>query len=106
MTGVISFEGRTESSSFLILQYLTATQRPDLRPPILNVTQHDPSAISPGYIFVAPYGSIGPQQQGWAYIPFEEGPLIYDNAGVRGSISAPVIMLTVPVPYMEWCTYD
>jgi hypothetical protein len=30
---------------------LTIPQRPDLRPPLLNVTRYDADAITPGYLF-------------------------------------------------------
>src|ERR1700722_987212 len=70
------------SPSHCFCKPLTFAQRPDLRPPILNVTQYDPAAVSPGYWFVAPYGDILPAPSRWEYQPFEVGPHIYDNAGV------------------------
>ncbi|MCJ1314466.1 hypothetical protein MMC25_008148 [Agyrium rufum] len=43
--------------------------RPDLNSITLNVTLHDDSSISPGYIFLAPYQVLNP------------GPYIFDNTG-------------------------
>ena len=37
----------------------------------MNVTLHNDSYITPGYIFIAPYQTTNP------------GPYIYDNQGVR-----------------------
>lgn len=86
-------------------QFLTYTQRPDLRPPILNVSQYDPAAVSPGYWFLSPYGAITPAAVTWDYQPFEDGPMIYDNAGVCCDQYGSGVMLTISEPRLEWGTY-
>jgi hypothetical protein len=63
---------------------LTIPQRPDLRPPLLNVTRYDADAITPGYLFMAPYASLHPASLEKEYVPFQAGPHIYDNKGVGG----------------------
>lgn len=49
-------------------------QRPDITPPELDITVYKPEAITPGYIFLAPWRRPrgGP----------DHGPYIYDNDGV------------------------
>lgn len=64
---------------------LTIPQRPDLRPPLLNVTRYDADAITPGYLFMAPYASLHATSLEKEYVPFQAGPHIYDNKGV-GSV--------------------
>jgi hypothetical protein len=76
------FHHRRSTSRPRTRQFLTYAQRPDLRPPILSVTQYNPAAVSPGYFFVSPYGTITPPAVKWDFQPFESGPMIYDNAGV------------------------
>jgi hypothetical protein len=49
---------------------LTATQRPDIYPPIFKVEHSDQSKLAPGYIFITPYEAQNP------------GPYIFDNKGV------------------------
>ena len=46
-------------------------QRPDINSVALNITRHNDSLISPGYIFMAPYQVA------------QAGPYLFDNSGVR-----------------------
>jgi hypothetical protein len=62
---------------------LTKEQRPDLRPPIFNVKVHVPAAISSGYWFVAPYANLDQAVKSDHYEPYQVGPHIYDQSGVR-----------------------
>lgn len=59
---------------------LISKQRPDLRPPRLNVTTHHRDRLGSGYWFIAPYADLGAQSgcPGLCQV----GPHIYDDGGV------------------------
>lgn len=58
-------------------------QRPDLRPPKFSVDVVSPEAVSPGYWFLAAYVDLNPKEEDSKFRPFQTGPHIYDNQGVR-----------------------
>lgn len=57
-------------------------QEPNLRPPLINVTHHDASRVTPGYWFIAPYGDLLQQGPGKLFVPSQVGPHIYADDGV------------------------
>ena len=62
-----------------LTRYVT---RPDIKAPLFQVHKHEPSKITPGYWFVAPYAYI--EQESHArnyYQPCQTGPHIYDGNG-------------------------
>jgi hypothetical protein len=54
--------------------------RPDLSPPIINITIPPSSLISPGHIFIAPYTS-NPFIDGQPYVPIQPAPYIFTSTG-------------------------
>ena len=55
--------------------------RPDLRPPLYEVTVHSAERVTPGFWFVAPYEKVTPDPLTKNYQPCQIGPQIYDNDG-------------------------
>ncbi len=62
---------------------LIKSKRPDIRAPKLTVEVLDRDALRHGYIFTAPYDALKQGARDNQYIPYQIGPHIYDNAGVR-----------------------
>lgn len=54
--------------------------RPDLSPPKLNITIPPSEAVSPGYIFIAPY-TLFPFHQAEPYAPLQPAPYIFTSTG-------------------------
>lgn len=82
---------------------LTIPQRPDLRPPLLNVTTYDADAVTPGYLFLAPYAFLQAAALENEYVPFQAGPNIYDKKGVgNDSYSVPNIRCRHIGASLEW----
>jgi len=59
-----------------------ASQRPNFKPPKLNVTVHNQDRLDPGYFFLAPHGFLAEFGLSTTYIPHQVGPHIYDQGGV------------------------
>ncbi|KAL1968482.1 hypothetical protein VTN77DRAFT_1692 [Rasamsonia byssochlamydoides] len=59
----------------------TFVTRPEIKAPKFDVVVHDPSRVSPGYWFVAPYANIEPDPPTKKYTPCQVGPHIYDADG-------------------------
>ncbi|KAI9042241.1 uncharacterized protein KD926_005741 [Aspergillus affinis] len=55
---------------------------PHVRALKLNIAYYDREAVSPGYWFVAPYGTIDPEPPTQQWKPCQVGPYIYDADGV------------------------
>lgn len=60
--------------------FFSFRSRPDLLAPRWNITTYDSKALSPGYIFVAPYKKLDITARGEGWI----GPHIYDQNGELG----------------------
>lgn len=54
--------------------------RPDLAPPVLNITVSPTSATSSGYIFIAPYSGLNWTSPN-AHGPLQAGPYIFTSSG-------------------------
>lgn len=50
-------------------------------PPKWNITYHDRSRVSPGYIFVSPYRFADNNVHDVKWTPCEVGPMIFDAEG-------------------------
>lgn len=80
-------QGRSAALFFIVLGLLSGASanwqyksRPDLSPPKFNITIPPSSAVSPGYIFVAPY-TLFPVQKTEPYAPLQPAPYIFASTG-------------------------
>ncbi|KAJ5147868.1 hypothetical protein N7526_001220 [Penicillium atrosanguineum] len=62
------------------IQYRTL---PDHRIVKWNITHYDRSAIAPGYLFTAPYWTHDGDAETDQWVPYQMGPHIFDQDGVR-----------------------
>jgi hypothetical protein len=69
-------------SSFLLpsLANWQYKSRPDLSPPTLNITTSHAQALSPGYLFIAPYSGVS-DDRAQPHGPLQPGPYIFTSAG-------------------------
>ncbi|KAJ5580442.1 hypothetical protein N7450_006743 [Penicillium hetheringtonii] len=54
---------------------------PEVRALKFNVTHFDREREQPGYLFVAPYGQIDPEEPSKKYMQYQVGPYIFDTDG-------------------------
>ncbi|OAP55971.1 hypothetical protein AYL99_10123 [Fonsecaea erecta] len=55
--------------------------RPDLRPPLLRLNTYEADAVTPGYWFLSPFYNPMVSRTEDEYIPYQNGPHIYDHRG-------------------------
>ncbi|KIW34118.1 uncharacterized protein PV07_00914 [Cladophialophora immunda] len=61
-----------------LAQYMS---RPDLRAPLLRLDTYEADAITPGYWFLSPFKHLVVGRMEDKYIPYQNGPQIYDHRG-------------------------
>ncbi|KIX97498.1 uncharacterized protein Z520_06950 [Fonsecaea multimorphosa CBS 102226] len=61
-----------------LAQYMS---RPDLRAPLLRLDTYEADAVTPGYWFISPFKHLVVGRMEDEYIPYQNGPQIYNHQG-------------------------